>query len=111
MLDNPTVQKLRDMKLKVMAQMLKEPDPSLNSLSFEERFALMVEKEWLSRKNSRIRRLLYSASLGINACIEDIDYTVDRKIDKRTIQMLSTCNFMLQNHTLYRRTVGFKLRL
>jgi DNA replication protein DnaC len=96
MLDNPTVQKLRDMKLKVMAQMLKESDPALSNLSFEERLALMVEKEWLSRKNSRIKRLLYGASLGVNACIEDIDYTVDRKIDKKTIQMLSTCNFILQ---------------
>jgi DNA replication protein DnaC len=83
MLDNPTVQKLRDMKLKVMAQMLKESDPALSNLSFEERLALMVEKEWLSRKNSRIKRLLYGASLGVNACIEDIDYTVDRKIDKK----------------------------
>ena len=52
MLNNPTVEKLRDMKLKVMAQMLSEPDPSLRELSFEERLGIMVEKEWMSRKNS-----------------------------------------------------------
>ncbi len=94
MLDNQTVEKLREMKLKVMAQMLKDPDPSLNGLSFEERIGIMVEKEWLSRKNSRIKRLLYGASLGMNACIEDIDYTADRKIDKDAIRMLSTCTFI-----------------
>ena len=96
MLDNPTVEKLREMKLKVMAQMLKDPEPSLGELSFEERRGIMVEKEWLSRKNSRIKRLLLGASLTINACIEDIDYTADRKIDKKTIQMLSTCSFIVQ---------------
>jgi DNA replication protein DnaC len=96
MLDNPTVEKLKDMKLKAMAQMLKDPDPALIELSFEERFGMMVEKEWMARKNSRIKRLLYGASLGMNACIEDIDYTADRKIDKKTIQTLSTCAFILQ---------------
>jgi len=83
MLNNPTVEKLRGMKLKVMAQVF--VDPALRDLSFEERLAIMVEKEWLQRKNNRIKRLLYKASLAINACIEDIDYTQDRKIDKKTI--------------------------
>ena len=36
MLNNPTVEKLKDLKLKVMAQMLIDPDSSLRDLSFEE---------------------------------------------------------------------------
>ena len=96
MFNNPTIEKLKDMKLKVMAQMLGEPDSALRELSFEERFAVMVEKEWISRKNSRIKRLLNNASLGLNACLEDIDYTADRTIDKKTIQTLSTCIFIEQ---------------
>ena len=56
----------------------------------------MVEKEWLYRKNTRIKRLLYNASLTINACIEDIDYTQERKIDKKTIRTLSSCIFIEQ---------------
>jgi DNA replication protein DnaC len=94
MLNNPTVEKLRALKLKVMAQMLSDPDNSLKDLSFEERLGIMVEKEWLSKKNSRIKRLLKNASLGMSACIEDIDYTVERTIDKKTIQTLSTCSFI-----------------
>ena len=94
MLNNPTVEKLKDMKLKVMAQMF--VDPALRDLSFEERLAIMVEKEWLQRKNNRIKRLLYKASLAINACIEDIDYTQERKIDKKTIRTLSSCIFIEQ---------------
>lgn len=96
MLNNPTVEKLKELKLKVMAQMLSEPDSSLRELSFEERLGIMVEKEWLSKKNARIQRLLNSANLGLNACLEDIDYSVDRTIDKKTIQILSTCTFIEQ---------------
>lgn len=95
-LNNPTVEKLKDMKLKVMAAMLADPDPSLRELSFEERLGLMVEKEWLARKNARIKRLLREASLGVDACIEDIYYSAGRSIDKKTIQTLSTCAFMEQ---------------
>ena len=96
MLNSPTVEKLTDLKLKIMAQMLSEPDHSLRDLSFEERLGIMVEKEWLSRKNSRIKRLLNSASLGLDACVEDINYTADRTIDKKTIQTLSACTFIEQ---------------
>jgi len=45
MLNNPTVEKLKSLKLKVMAQMLNEPDAALRDLSFEERLGIMVEKE------------------------------------------------------------------
>jgi DNA replication protein DnaC len=96
MLNNPTVEKLKDLKLKVMAQMLSDPDDSLKELSFEEHLGFMVEKEWLAKKNSRIKRLLNNASLGLNACIEDVDYSVDRTIDKKTIQKLSSCAFIEQ---------------
>lgn len=96
MLSNPTVEKLKDMKLKVMAQMMSEPDSSLNEFSFEERLGIMVEKEWMSKKNSRIKMLINNASFGLNACVEDIDYTVDRKIDKKIIQTLSSCSYIEQ---------------
>jgi DNA replication protein DnaC len=79
-----------------MAQMLDDQDSALNELSFEERLGIMVEKEWLSRKNLRIKRLLNNASLGLNACIEDIDYSANRTIDKKIIQRLASCSFIEQ---------------
>lgn len=100
MLNNPTVEKLKALNLKVMAQMLSEPEDALRELSFEERLGIMVENEWLAKKNARIKRLLGSAALGVNACIEDINYSVDRKIDKRAIQTLSTCTFIEQKLNL-----------
>ncbi|HHY23942.1 MAG TPA: ATP-binding protein [Clostridiaceae bacterium] len=96
MLNNPTIEKLKDLKLKVMAEMLSDPDSNFEELTFEERFGLMVEKEWLSKKNARIKRLLYNAKLGIDACIEDIDYSAGRVIDKKTIKTLSTSVYIEQ---------------
>ena len=96
MFNNPTVEKLRDLKLKVMAQIMSEPDHALMELTFEERLGIMVEKEWLSRKNAKIKRLIRSAALGLNACMEDIDYSSDRPIDKKMMQKLSTCSFIEQ---------------
>lgn len=90
MLENPTISRLKELKLKTMASMLSEPDHSLLELSFEERFSLMVEREWISRKNNKIKRLLHTADLSQNACLEDIRYSDDRSIDKKTIQTLST---------------------
>jgi DNA replication protein DnaC len=94
--NNPTVEKLYDLKLKVMAQMMTEPDQELQDLTFEERLGIMVEKEWLAKKNSKIKRLLHTATLGLNAFIEDIDYSAERSIDKKTIQKLSSCSFIEQ---------------
>jgi DNA replication protein DnaC len=94
MLNNQTAEKLLDMKLKTMAQMLSDPLPSDIALSFEERLGLMVEKEWLAKKNAKIKRLLRSASLGVDASIEGIEYSSNRAIDKQTIQELASCVFI-----------------
>jgi len=96
MLKNPTIEKLKDMKLKEMAHMLSEPEEVYETLSFEERFGLMVESEWLAKKNARIKRKLRAASLGIDACIEDISYDSDRRLDKSMILKLSSCIFIQQ---------------
>src|SRR5665811_2039852 len=102
MLNSPTIEKLKDLKLRVMADMLSEPDGNLRELSFEDRFGLMVEKQWLARKNSRIKRLLAAAKLGIpDACLEDIYYLDDRTIDKRLISTLSTCAYIEQKLNMF----------
>jgi len=94
MLDSPTIEKLKEMKLKVMAEMLADPDSSLRELSFEDRLALMVERQWLQKRNTRIKRLLSNATFGVDACIEDIRYNPERTIDKKTVGTLATCTYI-----------------
>ena len=96
MLRNPTADKLRDMRLKKMAEMFLNPEPGSDALSFEDRFSLMVEKEWYAKKDSRIARLISSAGMGIKASLEDIDYSKERNISKKDVATLGTCVFIQQ---------------
>jgi DNA replication protein DnaC len=96
MLRNPTADKLRDMHLKTMAEAFLNPEPGSDALSFEERFALMVEKEWYAKKDSQIARLVSRAGLGIQASLEDIDYSKERNISRKDVATLGSCVFIQQ---------------
>ena len=66
-------------------------DPAAQSLAFEERLALIVDRERLYRDNQRRTRLLRGARLKVAAaCIEDIDYRAARGLDKRQIAALAS---------------------
>lgn len=68
-------------------------DSAFASLSFEERLGLLVDAEWSVRQSRRLLRLIRSAQLYFpGACIEDIEYHADRKLDKALITKFSTCN-------------------
>ena len=97
MLNENTVSKLHEMKLSIMAKTFRSQmnDGNLNELSFEERFGLIVDAEWIARKNNRLTRLIRNAGYEIpNACIEDIEYHAERKLNKDLITRLSTCNYI-----------------
>lgn len=83
MLTQPTIEKLRALKLTGMADaLIKQLQQPLSDLDFEARLAILVEQEWLTRENRKIKRRLTQAKLQQNACIEDIDYNSHRGIVK-----------------------------
>jgi DNA replication protein DnaC len=103
MLDNNTVSKLCEMKMGAMADAFQKQlaNKAVSELSFEERVGLMVDAEWTSRKNNRLTRLIRSAGFSMpEACIEDIEYHSDRKLDKALITRLSTCNYVDEHHNV-----------
>ena len=92
MLSNHTAEKLRTMRLPAMAaEYTRQSEaPSISSLDFDERLAMMVDAEWLSRENNRIAKLTKDAKLRFsNASLADIDYRHSRKLDKAYIARLS----------------------
>jgi len=91
MLNEETTEKLYAMKLNGMADAFKAQlqQPDSNEFSFEERFALLVDRQWTWKEDRRMRRLLRNARLKINGCIEDIDYKTPRGIDKSVILHLA----------------------
>lgn len=96
MLSENTVFKLRKMKLGTMAdeytrQMV---DQRMPGLSFDERFGMIVDIEYNRRDNNRTSRLIKNAAFAEReACIENIDYSTERKLDHDTINTLSSSSF------------------
>ncbi|MBK6578760.1 MAG: ATP-binding protein [Sandaracinaceae bacterium] len=93
MMTEPTIEKLRALKLYAMttAWILQRTDPSMGELPFDERLALLVEAEALSRENTRLAKLMREAKLRIpNACMEDVDYAPRRQLDKAQLRQLAT---------------------
>src|SRR5262245_42988061 len=62
MLNQPTIEKLQMMKLHGMVQALREQleSPPTHQLSFEERFGLLVDQQWLWKENRALARRLQS---------------------------------------------------
>ena len=95
MLNNQTLDKLRSLKLTGMAEALSEQTSSaMLDMSFDERLAILIEREWITRENKRLERRLKQAKLKDNACVEDIDYEHPRKLKKNVIADLTSCNWI-----------------
>jgi len=96
MLNNATISQLHDLRLSAMASYFKEQQNQngIGSLSFEERFGLLVEAEWLNRRNKRLNRLIKQAAFRFTALLEDIDYTGKHGITKPEILKLSLGNYI-----------------
>lgn len=103
MLNETTISKLNEMRLSSMAESFRQQiqDQSYNELSFEERFGLMVDIEWARRKNNKLTKLIRKADLNLpEACIENIEYHADRKLDKAQITRLSMCSYIQDKHNI-----------
>lgn len=103
MLTNPTIETLKTLKVYGMLEALEEQQqtPAVQGLSFEERLALLIDRERLYRENQRRTRLLRGARLKVaEASIEDINYKAARGLDKRQIAQLATGEWIRRSQNL-----------
>lgn len=91
MLIHQTLERLHELRLTGMAQALEEQMrmPDLDGLAFEDRLALLVEREATFRDDRRLTRLLQTAKLRLAAAPEDVDFRSPRGLDKSLILRLS----------------------
>lgn len=97
MLTEPTIEKLRAMRLSGMADALLEQmhDPANRKLDFDERLGLLVDAEYLHRQNRRRERRLKEAKLRHSrACIEDFHEADSRGFERSLRRELETCNWI-----------------
>lgn len=99
MLKEPTLEKLHALRLSAMAQAWQQQHEQrgtdFSSMSFDERFGLLVDAEWAARENKRLTRALKEAKLRLAlACVEGIEYDARRELDKSVVRQLATCRWV-----------------
>jgi DNA replication protein DnaC len=68
--------------------------PNIDSLSFEERLGLLVDREMTERENRRLNTRLRKAKLRQGSCIEDIDYRHPRGLERSIMAKLQSCQWI-----------------
>ena len=100
MLNQPTFDKLCAMRLRGMAEALQQQmqEPDIHHLSFEERIAMLIDRQWNWRENRALERRLRNARLQGTACVEDIDYRTPRGLDRAMIRSLTQQSAWVEAH-------------
>ena len=100
MLNHQTMEKLTALRLEGMAQALEEQrrQADISQLDFEERFSLLVERQWLWRENRALAARLHQAQLKVAASLEDIDYRHPRGLKRAQIDQLRASQWVANHH-------------
>jgi DNA replication protein DnaC len=93
MLAHPVFDQLKELRCHGMVEALQEQlkQPDIHQLSFDERLALLIERECITRENRKLAQRLRQARLKINACLEDVDYQASRGLSNTVIKQLAPC--------------------
>jgi len=95
MLDNPTIDGLRSLRLHAMAAALADQNEQAGyaGLGFDERLGMLVDRELADRASRRIERSLKAARLRVPAAVEDIDFHHPRGLDRSQILSLAQAHW------------------
>jgi len=102
-LDHPTLDQLKALKLDGMAEAFVElaSQDASGDMSHAEWLGLLIDREAANRTTKRFKSRLRAAKLRhVGAAIEDIDYRSPRKLDKALMQQLATCRWIAEHRNL-----------
>ena len=98
MINQSTLDALREMKLSAMANELElqlVDQTTYHQMGFEERLAFIVDAEQNRRKANKIKRYINKARFSVpSATIEGVEYHEDRRLDKLQILRFASCRYL-----------------
>jgi DNA replication protein DnaC len=102
MLSTPTIDGLHTLRLPGMVRGLLEQreHPDYDSLGFEDRLGMLVDRELTERQNRRLERMLKSAHLRLSATVEGIDYSRPRGLERAQVLSLAEGHWVGAHHSL-----------
>ena len=104
MINTSTIDKLIEMHMTPMADAFRVQlnDPKMKDVSFDDRFGMLVDIEYTTRKNNARERLIKKASMEQpDASIVDINYQSGRKLNKSLISKLASCEYIRQYRNIF----------
>ena len=102
MLVEPTLSRLHELRLTGMAAALEEQQgiPDVKTLAFEDRLALLLEREASERESRRLKRHLQLAKLRLAATPEDLDFRSPRGLDRSVLLRLIGSEWVRQHQVV-----------
>lgn len=104
MINQSTIDKLIEMRLTAMSDAFRNQltDAKMKEVPFEDRFGMLVDIEYNSRKNNRLKRLIKNAEFDQpDASVMDINYSSGRKLNKQLITRLASCEYIAEYHNIF----------
>ena len=97
-----TIATLRRLRLTGMAKALEEQQglPDCDRLSFDERLAMLVDREAVERDNAALAQRLRLAGLRQAACLEDLDCRTPRGLDPGLIRALAAGRWLHEHNNV-----------
>lgn len=97
-----TLQKLEMMGLRGMLRAFRSTMETgvKNQFSPDELLSHLVDAEWDDRYNRKLERLLKAAKFRYKACLEEIDFGLDRNLDKNQLLRLSDCGWISRHQDI-----------
>ena len=104
MTNESTINKLIEMRLTAMADAfrIQKDDPSMKEVPFDDRLGMLVDIEYTSRKNNRLKRLIRKAEFEQpDASVAAIDYHSGRKLNKALIERMANCEYITEYRNIF----------
>lgn len=103
MLNEHTLDQLRGLRLDGMVHALADQatTAAAGELAFDDRLAMLVQREIDWRDGKRLTRLLKAAKLKLtSACLEDIDWRASRGLDRNLVTSLAGGDWLRHGHNV-----------
>ena len=94
--NNATIEKMKSMRLHGMAESFKNllETGRTMKLTIDEAVSYLIDAEWDFKHDRRLERLVRAARFRYQASLEELDFNLDRNIDKNKIMRLSDCSWI-----------------
>jgi DNA replication protein DnaC len=102
-MNNETLDKLRQLRLYGMYDAFKTNLESSvkETLTADQFISLLVASEWDDRRNRAVERSVRLAGFRYRASLEQVDYSIERGLDKNQVHRLAALDFVKEHKDLF----------